>query len=70
MTDFVSIMGIWPRPTNNQRINGRGVQSREPGRPGDWTLYGSAQYLWVLSMELATYLPSGAYKSEVATRFL
>jgi hypothetical protein len=38
-------------------------------RPGDWILLGSDWYFWVLSMEVALFLPSGAQKFDVTSEF-
>jgi hypothetical protein len=45
-------------------------KSWEPDRPGDYISYGGTKYLWVLRMELAPGLPSGAWNFEVVSRFL
>jgi hypothetical protein len=45
-------------------------KSRGPGRPGDKLLYGSASYLWALSMKLVSCHHIGALNFEVAPIFL
>lgn len=47
-----------------------GVQeSRAPICPGEYILYGSAEYFWVLTTELLSCQPDEAYNFDVAPRF-